>query len=264
MSTSTLRFRNLVTYPKRQGGALAFALLLWLFYFGSLRLSRLGIAYVVYGNYSDELRGALYFLPILLGHLFSSLLAWYVLKHSYQMSIKDLFRSDWRRARDWLGERTGPRRSVGSLCLYLAFGLWLWIVSAGLAAFFQGPASKFHAAADSTLGSKLMVAALATLSAPVIEELFYRGFLFSELKRSAGVVIAAVLVSLLFAAQHMEQYRTDEGGIIWPWVVIVGLHGLILTLLRWRSNALTPGIIAHATINGMNTIFYGLLIKSVI
>lgn len=264
MSASILRFGYPGTDPKRRGGALAFAVLLWLLYFGSLKLFRLGVTYIVCGNYSDELTGALYFLPVLLGHFFSSLLAWYVLKHSYQMSIKDLFRSDWRRARSWLKKGIVPRRSFESVCLYLAFGLWLWVVSAGLAAAFHGPASKFHAAADSTIGSKLMVAALATLSAPVIEELFYRGFLFTQLKRSAGTAVAVALVSLLFAAHHMDQYRTDEGGIIWPSVCIVGLHGLILTLLRWRSNALTPGIIVHATINGMNTIFYGLLIKSII
>ena len=50
------------------------------------------------------------------------------------------------------------------------------------------------------------VAFLAVFTAPFVEEVIYRGILYSALQRTTGTVLAVVIVTLLFAAVHVPQY----------------------------------------------------------
>lgn len=94
------------------------------------------------------------------------------------------------------------------------------------------------------------VAFLATFTAPLVEEVIYRGILYSAFQRTFGVVAAVVLVTAIFAAVHFLQYWGSPSTIF-----LICLLSLILTLVRVYSKNLLPCIILHTIINGIQSIF---------
>lgn len=93
------------------------------------------------------------------------------------------------------------------------------------------------------------IAILSVVTAPLIEEVVYRGILYSAFQRSFGQVAAVGLVTLLFALVHVPQY--------WPSVstiFLLTLLSLILTLLRVYSGNLLPSIILHTVFNGLQSL----------
>lgn len=94
-----------------------------------------------------------------------------------------------------------------------------------------------------------IIAFLATFSAPIVEEVIYRGILFSALQRSAGVIWAVLIVTLLFAGVHFFQYWGSPGTIF-----LICFLSLLLTLIRYRTKSLLPCIILHTLINGIQSL----------
>ncbi len=90
----------------------------------------------------------------------------------------------------------------------------------------------------------LIFAASAILTAPFFEEIIFRGFFFTLLQRFKGSFFAVIFVALVFGALHVEQYWGD-----WDAIVVVGLFGLSLTILRLYSGSAVPGMIAHYVYN---------------
>ncbi len=78
------------------------------------------------------------------------------------------------------------------------------------------------------------------LLAPLIEELVFRGFLFSAFANRWPVPRAALFSSLIFAAVH---------GYSWSGFVTVTAYGMLFCGLFRRTGSLWPGMIAHALIN---------------
>lgn len=76
--------------------------------------------------------------------------------------------------------------------------------------------------------------------APLVEEVFFRGYAFRVLKYHTGRH-AAWLSALLFAAVHLYVVN----------FIPIFLLGLILARLYERSGNLATPIIAHATVNGL-------------
>lgn len=92
------------------------------------------------------------------------------------------------------------------------------------------------------------VAILAVFTAPLVEEVIYRGILYSAFQRSVGTVAAVALVTFLFALVHVPQY--------WPsysTIFLLTLLSLILTLLRVYSGNLLPCIILHTLFNAFQS-----------
>jgi sodium transport system permease protein len=78
------------------------------------------------------------------------------------------------------------------------------------------------------------------LTPAICEELFFRGLVFSGLRR-LGAWPAVLVTALLFGLAHASIYR------LMPTFVL----GVILGLLRWRSGSIVPGIVMHATNNAL-------------
>lgn len=95
-----------------------------------------------------------------------------------------------------------------------------------------------------------VVAFLATFTAPLVEEVVYRGILYSAIQRSIGVKGAIAIVTLLFALVHVPQYWGSPGTII-----LICLLSLVLTLVRVRTGNLLPCIILHTIFNGIQSLF---------
>ncbi len=92
------------------------------------------------------------------------------------------------------------------------------------------------------------VAILAVFSAPFVEELIYRGVLYSALQRTAGSPLAVIIVTLLFAAVHVPQYWGSPTTIF-----LLTLLSLILTLVRAKTGNLLPCVILHMLFNAIQS-----------
>jgi uncharacterized protein len=93
---------------------------------------------------------------------------------------------------------------------------------------------------QSGLQVRIAIALLASFSAPVVEEMVYRGVLFGGLRRRFSAVTTVIVVTLLFAGIHVPQY--------WgAWASIAGLMllSLVLTVVRATSKTLLPCIVIH-------------------
>ncbi len=95
--------------------------------------------------------------------------------------------------------------------------------------------------------------ALSLLSitlAPLMEELFFRGFLYPVLARSLGLPIAVFLTALGFALLHASQL-----GHAWGPVLVIFLVGVVLALVRAKTNSVAASVIIHMAYNGTITVF---------
>ncbi len=102
---------------------------------------------------------------------------------------------------------------------------------------------------ESSIYSRFATAFVAVGTAPLIEELIYRGVLYKALERAAGVAIAVVLVSLLFAGVHVFQYRNNVAVI-----VVITLLSITLTVARAVSGKVLPSFIIHLVFNGIQSV----------
>src|SRR5262245_34163985 len=94
---------------------------------------------------------------------------------------------------------------------------------------------------------------LFVVTAPVSEEVLYRGLLVAWLRRVGWRDSIILLVgSLIFGANHIIPV-----GFVWG-VAMVGL-GAILFALRLRYESLTPAWLAHALFNAQLTLSYPLI-----
>ena len=94
-----------------------------------------------------------------------------------------------------------------------------------------------------------IVAFLATFTAPLIEEVIYRGVLYSSFQRTVGVPAAFLIVTLMFAIVHVPQYYPSYSTIF-----LLGLLSVILTGLRVWTKNLLPCIILHTLFNGIQSL----------
>jgi len=90
---------------------------------------------------------------------------------------------------------------------------------------------------------------------PFVEEVFFRGFLFRQLRRWAGLpfVYAALLSSLVFGAEHFEQADTLMGSLMNSGITFGG--GFLFCWLVERWGSVWPGYFIHAGLNIVWTLF---------
>ncbi len=93
---------------------------------------------------------------------------------------------------------------------------------------------------------RVMVAALAVLTAPLVEEVVYRGVLYSGIERDWGKKVSVAAVTLLFALVHAPQYWGSYAAI----TAILSLS-LALTLVRAWTGRLLPCVATHLVYNGI-------------
>ncbi len=102
---------------------------------------------------------------------------------------------------------------------------------------------------ESSMYTRFVTAFVAVVTAPLIEELIYRGVLYKALERAAGVAIAIVVVSLLFAGVHVVQYRNNLAVI-----AVITLLSITLTVARAVSGRVLPSFIIHLVFNGIQSV----------
>lgn len=93
--------------------------------------------------------------------------------------------------------------------------------------------------------SAYVVSFFAVLVAPIVEELFFRGFLYPALARPAGRGGAIWLTALAFTALHGSQL-----GYAWAALAPILLVGLVLTIIRAVTHSLAQSVLVHMAYNG--------------
>ena len=81
--------------------------------------------------------------------------------------------------------------------------------------------------------------------APLLEEFFFRGFLYPVLVRRLGIVMAILLTSASFGLIHAPQL-----GRAWAPVLVVFLVGLALTIMRAVTKSVAASLLMHVAYNG--------------
>ena len=81
---------------------------------------------------------------------------------------------------------------------------------------------------------------------PVIEEVLFRGVLYTGFKQSWGPAVAFVLTTAVFVAFHMPKVLQ-----YWPAAASVTLLGSFLLWIRIRTSSLAPGMVFHVSYNGL-------------
>ena len=94
-----------------------------------------------------------------------------------------------------------------------------------------------------TLGTWLL-AIFGVTVAPLMEELFFRGFLYPALARPLGIRWSVAITSMLFALIHSSQLADA-----WAPLLLLFLVGLILTTARVRTGSVFPGFLIHSAYN---------------
>ncbi len=87
--------------------------------------------------------------------------------------------------------------------------------------------------------------------APLVEELFFRGFFYPVAARRLGIPAGAVLTALGFALMHASQLANAWGPLL-----VLFLVGLALTLARILTRSVVPGFLMHI---GYNATLFTLL-----
>jgi len=141
-----------------------------------------------------------------------------------------------------------PERAVWLVWFAPVVGLGLWLMGRLLLALLPiGTGVPLDVPAVWPSG-RLAVALVGVL-VPLIEEVFFRGFLFGALARKWGGLVAFLGTSAIFAAAHLPQCWGAWGGL-----AAIVLLGTVLTGMRWWSGSVVAPALAHIVYNGSITI----------
>ena len=145
----------------------------------------------------------------------------------------------------FLGVRPVSRRDILLSCGAIA----IFVAIADTLTFLLGRpvVPPFMAEAWVTATSPALLCLAVIVAAPLVEELMFRGFLFAGLRAcGAPVAVAALVISLLFAAIHAQYDLYDR--------TYVFLMSLMFVGARLRFDSVLAPIAMHASANAIATV----------
>ena len=160
-----------------------------------------------------------------------------VLVYMYLLVTRHYHRPDFLAAIHW------NRPASVSSCLW--GGLLLSVALQGLAHLLPMPK---HLPIDALFRTPAEAWTLAIFSitlAPLMEELFFRGFLYPVLARGLGVGAGVVITGAAFALLHGSQLK-----FAWGPVLVIFMVGLALTYVRAKKNSVAASLLIHVAYNG--------------
>lgn len=132
----------------------------------------------------------------------------------------------------------------------VVIGAVLFFAGTGLAKLIGGDTpTQLEQIINSSVPTRYLVAFIAVATAPIAEELVYRGILYSALRKLVGAIGAVVLVLGLFTLVHVPQYWPNYGVLF-----AVGLLSVSLTIIRAYTGRLMPCVLIHLVFNGIQAL----------
>ncbi len=123
--------------------------------------------------------------------------------------------------------------------LVIFFIIFVYVIIMTNVLHIQAPVSKIEQLASNQSISYKVLLITVSLIAPICEEIYFRGFLYSAFKKSWGVTAGLFLSSLFFALAHMEFYS------FFPIMAI----GWILAYIYEKTKSIIPVILLHSSYN---------------
>ncbi len=151
------------------------------------------------------------------------------------MLVEGKYRTPFWRAIHW----NWNGRAVPKLLLLGVFTVTLDLLGRYLPMPKTSPFEQFFASPRDAY----LMAAFAVTFGPLMEELFFRGFLYPVLERRTGVTVAVLLTALPFGLMHYLQYRS------WGAVLIITCVGVVLTTVRVVTKSVAASFLVHAGYN---------------
>lgn len=177
----------------------------------------------------------LFVLGWLPAHLLTLALIWAVATRLGKRSIRGVFGWSW-------SANFGLWRSS-------ALAISLFIVTLLLVGFFGGQKTDLDRILESSRATAVTLAIIAVATAPLVEELIYRGLLYSAFQRAIGQWGAVIVVASMFAGLHVVQYWPNAGAIS-----SITMLSVVLTLIRARTGRLLPCFVVHLVFNGVQSV----------
>lgn len=147
---------------------------------------------------------------------------------------------------------TWPRSlSRGQTVLFSAVLAFL-LLGVGLVVtyFLGGQKTDLDKLIESSYQARIATACLAFLTAPLVEEVIYRGLVYPAAAKLVGMGAAIAIVSIMFAGVHVFQYRENIGVI-----VVISILSIALTTIRALSDSLLPPFLIHLFFNGVQSLY---------
>jgi membrane protease YdiL (CAAX protease family) len=164
-----------------------------------------------------------------------------VLGYMYVLVTRERHRPDFFTAIHW----NWPRK----FAIYVGTGFVLSLALQGLAHFLPIPKELPIDSFFQTPTEAWSLGIMSITLAPLMEELFFRGFLYPVLARRMGMPVSVVITALSFALLHGAQLMFS-----WGAVLVIFIVGLALTIVRARTNSVAAGMIIHMAYNATITI----------
>jgi membrane protease YdiL (CAAX protease family) len=184
---------------------------------------------------SDPTSIFLQILGIIPAHFLTLALAWLIVTRGRRFSFRDV-----------LGWERGGFRWWHYAVILAGF----LIVAAGVEVYFPQEENELIRILQSSRSAVYVVAFVATFTAPIVEEVVYRGVLYSGFQRKLGIPAALVLATVLFAIVHVPQYYPSYSTIF-----LLFILSLTLTSIRVKTGNLFPCIVLHTVFNGLQSAF---------
>lgn len=156
------------------------------------------------------------------------LVTWAFMCRKYGKSVSEGF----------LMKRIARKVFAGSVLLGGVFG----VVAAALCGAFTTGEHTFTQLIEQPNGFPALAAMMLLL--PFVEEIYYRGFIYSALERRFNALAATVIVVIWFPLAHVPQSINDPIAIL-----AVAMAGLIWTIQRRVTGSITASMITHWTYN---------------
>ena len=141
-----------------------------------------------------------------------------------------------KRPLEWFGiSAPAVVPTVGLLALYLA-----WMFGTDMVTHWRGPWD-FRPWQQAPLAASALRLLAVCVFGPTVEELLFRGVIFSWLKDRVNIAITIAVTALSWSLLHY----------MYPWwvIAIIFVDGLILGLARWRTGSVIAPIIMHMLYN---------------
>jgi hypothetical protein len=186
---------------------------------------------------TDSTAGILQLAPIILAHGFTLLVAWFVVTRFNTYSFRETLGWSMNGFKVWHG---------------VAITIGFYVIAIALTMLLGDVENEFELLIRNSRYAVYLVVFFATFTAPLVEEVIYRGLLYSAFQRRFGAVLAIISVTLLFTAVHVPQYSIGANPDFATLVALL-LLSLTLTLIRARTDSLLPCIVLHTIFNGIQS-----------
>ncbi|MGI8571895.1 MAG: CPBP family intramembrane glutamic endopeptidase [Solirubrobacteraceae bacterium] len=151
-----------------------------------------------------------------------------------------------------VGVRWGPPSAYG-----LALALVIPVVAVAAVLLNVIPSHLLHEHSKNLVGPPSGAGDyVAIVLLALAEEMFFRGFVAALLFTRLGFRTGNIVQALIFLAPHTLLLSVSLS--LWPLLPLQLIAGWVLGWLRYRSGSIAPGWLAHALINLLPAILFGL------